>query len=152
MSTVDEASGGLVVSVKGAPETVMARVTWIRNGADEAPVTSADRALVREVMEGCGRQGLRVLAFARRVLEPGAAVPAAREDAERDLCLIGLAALQDPPRAEVPAAIARVHRAGIRVHVVTGDNGLTAAAIARQAGIGTGLAACGWSAARSWTR
>jgi calcium-translocating P-type ATPase len=138
MSTVDEASGGLVVSVKGAPETVMARVTWIRNGADEAPVTSADRALVREVMEGCGRQGLRVLAFARRVLEPGAAVPAAREDAERDLCLIGLAALQDPPRAEVPAAIARVHRAGIRVHVVTGDNGLTAAAIARQAGIGTG--------------
>jgi calcium-translocating P-type ATPase len=138
MSTVDEASGGLVVSVKGAPETVMARVTWIRNGADEALVTSADRALVREVMEGCGRQGLRVLAFARRVLEPGAAVPAAREDAERDLCLIGLAALQDPPRAEVPAAIARVHRAGIRVHVVTGDNGLTAAAIARQAGIGTG--------------
>jgi calcium-translocating P-type ATPase len=135
MSTVDEASGGLVVSVKGAPETVMARVTWIRNGADEALVTSA---LVREVMEGCGRQGLRVLAFARRVLEPGAAVPAAREDAERDLCLIGLAALQDPPRAEVPAAIARVHRAGIRVHVVTGDNGLTAAAIARQAGIGTG--------------
>ena len=138
MSTVDEASGGLVVSVKGAPETVMARVTRIRNGADEVPVTSADRALVREVMEGYGRQGLRVLAFARRVLEPGAAVPAAREDAERDLCLIGLAALQDPPRAEVPAAIARVHRAGIRVHVVTGDNGLTAAAIARQAGIGTG--------------
>ena len=138
MSTVDEASGGLVVSVKGAPETVMARVTRISNGADEAPVTSADRALVREVMEGYGRQGLRVLAFARRVLEPGAAVPAAREDAERDLCLIGLAALQDPPRAEVPAAIARVHRAGIRVHVVTGDNGLTAAAIARQAGIGTG--------------
>jgi calcium-translocating P-type ATPase len=138
MSTVDEASGCLVVSVKGAPETVMARVTRIRNGVDEAPVTSADRALVREVMEGYGRQGLRVLAFARRVLEPGAAVPAAREDAERDLCLIGLAALQDPPRAEVPAAIARVHRAGIRVHVVTGDNGLTAAAIARQAGIGTG--------------
>jgi haloacid dehalogenase-like hydrolase len=46
--------------------------------------------------------------------------------------------MQDPPRAEVPGAIARVHRAGIRVHVVTGDNGLTAAAIARQVGIGTG--------------
>ena len=42
----------------------------------------------------------------------------------------------DPPRPEVPAAIERVHQAGIRVHVVTGDNGLTAAAIARNVGIG----------------
>ena len=42
----------------------------------------------------------------------------------------------DPPRPEVAAAITQVHRAGIRVHVVTGDNGLTAAAIARQVGIG----------------
>jgi magnesium-transporting ATPase (P-type) len=79
-----------------------------------------------------------VLALARRVLPAGAPVPASREDAERDLCLLGMTAMQDPPRAEVPAAIARVHRAGIRVHVVTGDNGLTAAAIARQVGIGTG--------------
>ena len=44
----------------------------------------------------------------------------------------------DPPRPEVPPAIGQVHRAGIRVHVVTGDNGLTAAAIARRVGIGRG--------------
>jgi magnesium-transporting ATPase (P-type) len=42
----------------------------------------------------------------------------------------------DPARPEVPAAIGQVHRAGIRVNVVTGDNGLTAAAIAREVGIG----------------
>jgi magnesium-transporting ATPase (P-type) len=47
----------------------------------------------------------------------------------------------DPPRPQVAAAIDRVHRAGIRVHVVTGDNGLTAAAIARRVGIGTGASA-----------
>ena len=63
-------------------------------------------------------------------------MPGQREDAERELCLIGLVAMLDPPRPEVPAAIERVHRAGIRVHVVTGDNGLTAAAIARRVGIG----------------
>ena len=101
-------------------------------------MTGADRARVTGVLEGYGRQGLRVLAFARRTLPPGAAVPAQRSDAERDLCLVGLAAMQDPPRPEVPDAIRRVHRAGIRIHVVTGDNGLTAAAIARRVGIGTG--------------
>ena len=116
----------------------MARVNRMRVGAQEPPVTDADRVRVAGVMEGCGRQGLRVLAFARRCLPSGASVPEAREDAERDLCLVGLVAMQDPPRAEVPGAIERVHRAGIRVHVVTGDNGVTAAAIARRVGIGTG--------------
>src|SRR6185312_1313414 len=138
MSTVDERDGRLVVSVKGAPEEVMARVTRIRAGSGEPPVTDADRARVAGVMEGYGRQGLRVLAFARRCLPSGANVPEAREDAERDLCLVGLVAMQDPPRLEVPDAIRQVHRAGIRVHVVTGDNGVTAAAIARRVGIGTG--------------
>ena len=138
MSTVDERGGRLVVSVKGAPEEVMARVTRVRVGSGDLSVTDADRARVSGVMEGYGRQGLRVLAFARRTLPSGASVPEAREDAERDLCLAGLVAMQDPPRPAVPDAIRQVHRAGIRVHVVTGDNGVTAAAIARRVGIGTG--------------
>jgi calcium-translocating P-type ATPase len=138
MTTVDELDGVPVISVKGAPEAVMAHVVSIMGAAGEQPVTDADRARVTKVMEDYGRQGLRVLALARRVLPAGAPVPAAREEAERDLCLLGMAAMQDPPRAEVPAAIARVHRAGIRVHVVTGDNGVTAEAIARRAGIGGG--------------
>jgi magnesium-transporting ATPase (P-type) len=89
-------------------------------------------------MDGYARQGLRVLAFARRALPAGAPLPGRREEVERDLCLIGLVAMFDPPRSEVPAAIGQVHRAGIRVHVVTGDNGLTAAEIARRIGIGVG--------------
>ena len=91
-------------------------------------------------MTDYAQHGLRVLALARRMLPAGAAVPATRAGAEQDLCLTGLVAMLDPPRPEVPAAIARAHRAGIRVHVVTGDNGLTAAAIARRVGIGTGRA------------
>jgi len=81
-------------------------------------------------------RGLRVLAVASRRLAAGSAVPARREDAERDLCLLGLVSMLDPPRPEVAAAIEDAHRAGIRIHVVTGDNGLTAAAIAAQVGIG----------------
>ena len=138
MSTVDEQEGGLRVNTKGAPEEVLARATRIRRGVDEPPITAADRAAATQVMDDYARQGLRVLALACRHLLPGVPAPGQREDVERDLCLLGLVAMLDPPRAEVPAAIELVHRAGIRVHVVTGDNGLTAAAIARRVGIGAG--------------
>ena len=80
--------------------------------------------------------GLRVLAVAQRALEPEAAIPHRREEAERDLCFLGLVAMLDPPRPEVPDAVARVPR--VRASgssSITGDNGLTAAAIARRVGI-----------------
>jgi Ca2+-transporting ATPase len=57
------------------------------------------------------------------------------ETVERDLTFIGLMAMQDPPRPEVEAAIARAHTAGIRVVMITGDYGLTAESIARKIGI-----------------
>ena len=137
MTTVDQQDGGLVAHTKGAPEEVLARARRIRRGPGEQPITAADRAAAARAMDDYARQGLRVLAFGRRTLPAGVPVPGQREDAERDLCLIGLVAMLDPPRPEVAAAIGQVHRAGIRVHVVTGDNGLTAAAIARRIGIGT---------------
>ncbi|WP_349260903.1 HAD family hydrolase, partial [Actinocrinis sp.] len=77
-----------------------------------------------------------MLAIAHRPADSGEQVPHERETVERDLCLLGLVALLDPPRPHVTSAIERAHDAGIRVHVVTGDNGLTAAEIARRVGIG----------------
>ena len=79
-------------------------------------------------------QGLRVLGVARAACSP-TRVPERREDAETDLCFLGLVAMFDPPRPEVADAVARCHAAGIRVIVVTGDHGLTATEIARQVGI-----------------
>jgi magnesium-transporting ATPase (P-type) len=105
MTTVDQAGGGLVVDTKGAPEQVLALCTMIRRGGEDLPVTAADREQAARVMTGYARRGLRVLAFACRALPAGAAVPGRRQDAERDLCLTGLAAMLDPPRPEVPAAI-----------------------------------------------
>jgi calcium-translocating P-type ATPase len=138
MTTVDQQDGGLAVNTKGAPEEILARTTRIRAGEQERPITAADRDTAAQVMDRYARGGLRVLAVASRRLPAGSAVPPSREDAERDLCLIGMVAMLDPARPEVPAAIGQVHRAGIRIHVVTGDNGLTAAAIARRVGIGVG--------------
>jgi magnesium-transporting ATPase (P-type) len=65
------------------------------------------------------------------------APPERREDAEAELCLLGLVALFDPPRPEVAEAVRLCHAAGIRVIVVTGDYGPTAVQIARRVGIAT---------------
>ncbi|WP_285741192.1 cation-transporting P-type ATPase [Lentzea sp. NBRC 105346] len=121
MSTVDLNGERLVVNVKGAPEEVLARSTGI-----------TDRAALTELIAGYARRGLRLLAVARRSCDE---VPERREDAERDLTLLGVVAMFDPPRPEVADAVARCHTAGIRLIVVTGDHGLTAKEIARQVGI-----------------
>jgi len=119
MSTVDREDGRLVVNVKGAPEEVLARST---GGSAEFDQAISDYA----------QRGLRLLAVARRECDT---VPQRREDAERDLELLGVVAMFDPPRPEVAEAVARCHTAGIRLIVVTGDHALTAKEIARQVGI-----------------
>ena len=136
MSTVDErADGSLTVHTKGAPEEVLARSSMIGGPDDHVPLTDADRLRVLEVLERYAARGLRVLAVARRRLPDGSVPPSRREDAERELCLLGLVALFDPPRPEVAEAVTHCHDAGIRIIVVTGDYGPTAAEIARRVGI-----------------
>ncbi|MBB5155973.1 calcium-translocating P-type ATPase [Saccharopolyspora phatthalungensis] len=134
MTTVDPADGGFVAHVKGAPEEVLARCTSALPARGAAQIlTNGLRAALVDVVNDMADRGLRVLAVANRSCT---VVPADRGAAESGLCLLGLVGLIDPPRPEVAAAVEACHSAGIRVHVVTGDNGRTAAAIARQVGIG----------------
>ena len=143
MTTIDTDRGSVVwVNTKGAPEAVLARSTTVATGPERSrPLTDArQEATGRRRSTSYGRRGLRVLGVARRRVPTGSPPPSTREDAERDLCLLGMVALLDPARPEAIDAIARAHRAGIRIHVVTGDNGTTAAEIARRVGIGTGTA------------
>ncbi|MFB7169963.1 cation-translocating P-type ATPase [Streptomyces sp. NPDC056254] len=126
MSVVQAADRGpLRVIVKGAPEAVLSLLT----GGE--PVREA-----RDAAEALASAGMRVLAVAVRDLPAGAEAPARRQQAERDLHLLGLVGLYDPPRPEVAAAVRRCHEAGLTVHIVTGDSGATAASIARAVGIG----------------
>lgn len=125
LMSVVQADGvqGLRVIVKGAPETVLQTL----EGSSQSAAAAA---------EELAHEGMRVLAVAVRTLPAGAEVPTRRQDVETGLCLLGLVGLYDPPRPEVAAAVRRCHEAGLRVHIVTGDNGATAAAVAREVGIG----------------
>ena len=125
------------IDTKGAPEVVIPLCIDLAIGDKETrPLTADDHERVSGMADDFAGRGLRVIAVARRALAKGAVVPSTRDQVEKDLCLVGLIGLLDPARPEAAAAIERAHRAGIRLHVVTGDNGSTAAEIARQVGIG----------------
>jgi calcium-translocating P-type ATPase len=135
MSTIDPSSHGSVLHTKGAPEALLPHCsTILAVDGSQAPLSAAEREAVSERVSRFAQGGLRVLALARRGLPSG--TPPPQEQAERDLCLLGLVTMMDPPRAEVSAAVADCHRAGIRIIVITGDHPLTATAIAAQVGIG----------------
>src|SRR5690606_21747424 len=85
------------------------------------------------VLDALARRGLRVLAVAERAV--GAEPPASADEAERDLHLLGLVAMQDPPRPDVGQAIEDCRRAGIQVAMITGDHPATATAIADEVGL-----------------
>jgi magnesium-transporting ATPase (P-type) len=92
--------------------------------------------MVYDVHDRMARRGLRVLAIAsRQVMAYQQNGELKAEDLERDLTFFGLVALEDPPRPEVAEAVAACRRAGIRVLMVTGDDGLTAAAIGYEIGL-----------------
>jgi calcium-translocating P-type ATPase len=145
MTTLDHGpDGGWWLHTKGAPEAVLPLcVNAMSDDSSVQPLQDEWRSHITRQVETYAKQGLRVLALARRSLSGGSRdasppPPPAREDAERGLCFLGLVTMFDPPRPEAAAAIARCHSAGIRVVVITGDHPLTGGAIARQIGIGDG--------------
>ena len=136
MSTVDRVGGARRLHTKGAPEAVLARCESVLGAAGERlALDPPRREAIEALVTRASAQGMRLIALAGRELGADEAPPS-REDAERGLTLLGVVALEDPPRSEVAAAVASCHQAGIRVIVITGDHPLTAAAVARRVGIG----------------
>ncbi|MFE1327805.1 cation-translocating P-type ATPase [Streptomyces sp. NPDC058735] len=132
MSTVHEEDGTRRIRVKGAPLEILNRCTRLDDGSAALELTADRRARAAEVADRMAAQGLRVLAVAEReVTGPSED----RDRDERDLTLLGLAGMMDPPREEVRASVDSCRRAGIRIVMVTGDHPLTAEAVARRVGI-----------------
>ncbi|RIK36164.1 MAG: ATPase [Chloroflexi bacterium] len=134
MATIHQIGPARVAYVKGAPKEVFALCTHIQVGGQVQPFDDARRTTVAQINDAYARDGLRVLAVAMRTLPVGFS-EYTFEAVERDLTLLGLVAMVDPPRPEVAAAVAQCHQAGIRIVMITGDYGLTAESIARRIGI-----------------
>jgi Ca2+-transporting ATPase len=134
MSTIHLNGRGEIAFVKGAPKEVLAQCSHVLMDGELRPLDAHTTAQIMAANDHFARQALRVLALARRDLPPREG-PYTPESVERDLTFLGLAAMTDPPRKEVAAAMHTFREAGIRVVMITGDYGLTAESMAQRLGM-----------------
>ena len=144
-----------MLAMKGAPERIFKRCsTYLING-QEHPISENFREKFVQANQAFALKGERVIGFAYKKLDPIKYPPGFHFEIEkmgkssnrlpgadprvnfplRDLCFVGMVALEDPPRDGVREAVALCKKAGIKVIMVTGDQSLTAASIAHQIGI-----------------
>lgn len=127
--------GWEVAATKGAPDVILGLCThWQRIDDTLEPLNGSVRQEILAANERMTRQALRVLAVAYRV-EPDLPDQPTSEGLERDLIFVGLIGMIDPARPEVPPAVEKARRAGIRTVMITGDYPETARAIAQDVGL-----------------
>lgn len=140
-----------LVFVKGAPDVLLPHCTSFVSGLSNIgqPLTSEWSAELSRIQMQWSRQGKRVLMLCKGRFSPymaeardnaGSSLSTANQEelarqGLQELCIIGLIGIMDPPRPEIRNTIASCRRAGARFFMVTGDFGLTAAAIAKQIGL-----------------
>lgn len=133
--------------VKGAPDVLFPRCTsyWSCESNGIMPLESAARARLLQLQEDLSRNAERVILLCQRYITPTTELGSNAfadevQESIAELTVIGVLGIIDPPRKEVSSTVASCRRAGIRFCMVTGDFGLTAAAIARDVGIFTNAA------------
>ncbi|MEQ9409789.1 MAG: cation-transporting P-type ATPase [Fuerstiella sp.] len=132
MVTVHRGSQGPTLAfVKGAPATMFASCSSQLEATGATPLIDDDRLRWKAINEELAGAALRVLGLAYRELPEGYT----ESDFDRELIFVGLVGMSDPLRDEAKAAIATCREAGIRTVMITGDQQLTAAEIARQLGL-----------------
>ena len=147
MSTVVEQSGQKRVHIKGASEIVLDTCThYLDATGQKKPIDDPMKNLINDTIKIYAKNALRTIAFAYKEIQDGFGGKdhdEVIEDSkikigiieEKDNILIGLAGIMDIIREEVPGAVSKCNFAGVRVRMVTGDNKVTAIAIAKECGI-----------------
>ena len=132
MSTLHRVGGKTMLLTKGAMDVILARTTTLLTANGLQPMTDEMRAQIIATNQEFSQEGLRVLAFACRVMDDERELTL---DDEKDFTFVGLVSMIDPPREESKQAVADAKRGGIRTVMITGDHKVTATAIAKQIGI-----------------
>lgn len=126
--------GKKVLYVKGAPEIVLGKCKEVI--LDGRRVDSVEyRSTVETQLLNYQNMAMRTLGFAFRIVEDGEPNDCVELVAENNLNFLGVVAISDPIRPDVPAAVAKCQSAGIDIKIVTGDTPGTATEIARQIGL-----------------
>lgn len=141
----DKEETGTELTIKGAPDILLPRcMFYMESNGTCQPLTQEHRTYVNELKDRWSAQGKRVILVARKLLNAQTVSypldsqefeDAIMDESSRVLELVGLLAIVDPPKEEIPEVIRILRGAGIKVHMVTGDFKLTAEAIATECGI-----------------
>lgn len=132
MTVVYREEGRRIAHAKGAPEIILERCNRTFIGGEEVELDEAMRSDIMDSINKMAGSGLRVLALARRELANN---ERHEHEVERNFVFMGLFGIVDPPRPEVKGAVNLAKRAGIEVVIITGDNPLTAQAVAENIGV-----------------
>ena len=131
MSTVHKIGNGYKMLTKGAVDVLLSRIKEVKTMDGKREFTAADADELREVNMQFSKMGLRVLAVCEKSVDD----VNINIDDEYGYILLGLVAMQDPPREESADAVAKCKMAGIMPIMITGDHLITASAIAEKIGI-----------------
>lgn len=133
MSVVWEKGRETMALVKSSPEFMLKSCNKFLSHGQVHAMTENEREKLAQVYSGYAKKGLRVLGFGYKDIPERRKYT--REEIESDLVFLGFAALRDPARPEVKQAIQTAASAGIKTIMITGDNELTAMAIAQELGL-----------------
>lgn len=126
--------GKKVLYIKGAPEIVLGKCKEVI--LDGRRVDSVEyRSTVEAQLLSYQNMAMRTLGFAFRIVEDNEPDDCVALVSENNLNFLGVVAISDPIRPDVPAAVAKCQSAGIGIKIVTGDTPGTATEIARQIGL-----------------
>ncbi len=131
MSSIRKFEDEKVLTMKGALGSVLSIAKYIYKNRKKVKITDKDKKILNDLNEKYSNKAMRVLAIAYRKLGPGE-TDFVIDEIERDVVVLGLVAMIDPPKEGVKESIEDAHKAHIDTFIMTGDHAITARAIGKE--------------------